>query len=99
MDKDRFGYGTKQKPDLQGFLNSKEHKQWLNSPWDPEVDIHMLKAIFGAMSLHGGYGKNDTEKYLNDYVGMLEKASQKKGAPSPDKMHQALREMQYGRGV
>ena len=51
------------------------------------------------MSLHGGYGKNDTEKYLNDYVRMLEKASQKKGAPSPDKMHQTLREMQYGKGV
>ena len=54
MAQDRFGYGTEKKPDLKGFLNSKEHKKWLNSPWNPEVDIHMLKSIFGAMHLHGG---------------------------------------------
>ena len=96
MAKDRFGYGNEEKPDIQGFLNSKEHKKWLNSPWDHKVDIHMLKAIFGAMHLHGDYGENDTKKYLNDYLVVLKQASQKKGAPSPENMHGTLREMQYG---
>ena len=96
MAQDRFGHGTEKKPDLKGFLNSKEHEKWLNSPWNPEVDIHMLKSIFGAMHLHGGYGESDKEQYLNDYVKMLKQVSKKEGAPSPQEMHSTMREMQYG---
>ena len=104
-EKDSFGYGTyqegggveEQKPDLQGYLNSDDHKEWLNSPWDSENDIHMLKAIVGAMAMHGGYGEKDTQRYLEDYMTMLKQASNKKGSPPPEELHKTLREMQYGK--
>jgi len=96
MAKDRFGYGNEEKPDFEGFLNSKEHKEWLNSSWDPEIDIQVLKAIVGAMHMYGGYDDKDTERYLEDYVGMLKQASNKEGAPPFEELHQTLREMQYG---
>ena len=97
--KDRFGYGSYQEkqPDLQGFLNSDEHKEWLNSSWDSENDIHMLKAIVGAMAMHGGYGEKDTQRYLEDYMTMLKQASNKKGSPPPKELHKTLIEMQYGK--
>ena len=103
--KDRYGYGTyqeggeaqEQQPDFQGFLNSDEHKEWLNSSWDSENDIHMLKAIVGAMHMHGGYGEKDTQRYLEDYMTMLKQASNKKGSPPPEELHKTLREMQYGK--
>ena len=104
-EKDSFGYGTyqegggveEQKPDLQGYLNSDDHKEWLNSPWDSENDIHMLKTIIGAMHMHGDYGEKNNQKYLEDYATMLEQVSNKKGAPPAKELHDTLREMQYGK--
>ena len=104
-EKDSFGYGTyqegggveEQKPDLQGYLNSDDHKEWLNSPWDSENDIHMLKTIIGAMHMHGDYGEENNQKYLEDYATMLEQVSNKKGAPPAKELHDTLREMQYGK--
>ena len=93
---EQYGFGKQEQTDFQGFINSDDHKQWLNSPWDSGKDIHMLKAIVGAMHMHGGYGEEDTQRYLNDYSAMLEQVSSKKGSPAPQELHQTLREMQYG---
>ena len=86
MVKDRYGYGT-QEPDLYGLLNSDEQKEWLKSSWDSKNDIHILKALVGAMSIHGGYGEQDDQRFLNDYMTMLKQVSVKKGAPSIQDLH------------
>jgi len=96
-----YGYArggeVRETPDIQGYLNSDDHKEWLNSPWDSEKDIHILKTILGAMHKHGGYDEENTQKYLEDYTAMLNQVSNKKDSPLPEELHRTLREMQYGK--
>lgn len=100
MARDSFGYGTEQKPDLGGFLDSKEHKKWLNNPWDAKRDSLYLKKIIGMVhetfqDANDSRGE-DAQAYIEIYQKILTQASQKDGAPNPQDIHQTLKEMQYG---
>ncbi len=89
--------------DVGKYLNSNAYNEWLSASWK-EGDIDFLKILISKTA--ESYQNNKpsyvpesswNEEYMENYKKIIALASQKKGAPKPEEIHQTLREMQHGK--
>jgi hypothetical protein len=85
--------------DIGKYFGSTAFEEWTSSPWKPE-DTDFLKILISKTA--ESYKNNKpsyvpesswNEEYMEQYSKILRLASQKKGAPPPEELHQTLREM------
>ena len=83
--------------DIGKYFDSNAYKEWLETPWKKE-DGDFLRILISKTA--DSYKNNKpahvpksswNERYLDNYSQIISLASQKKGAPKPEEIHNALR--------
>ena len=88
--------------DIGKYFNSGAYQEWLSSPWKKE-DLNFLRVLISKTAKSYKDTKpfyvptsNWNEKYFSNYKKIITLASQKKGAPKPEEIHNRLRRKDRG---
>ena len=88
--------------DIGKYFNSGAYQEWLSKPWKKE-DLNFLRVLISKTAKSYKDSKpfyvpksSWNEEYMENYKKIITLASNKKGAPKPEEIHNRLRRKDRG---